>query len=237
MKQPTVSQLCDVWNGVIQDREAREALNRLQRDGFHVAHLKPRDPTLKRPNWADYIAAIPFLSNRPSRSRIHRSKSLRRHLSLVSTLRRLAENIDDPFCEVRIVGTRDHLLEEIVGWARDVTNTADFLETLLSWGWYTRFLNSRNHAIAVLRWQIRERTSAPHDRDLGILIDAAFRAAGRKEGLYLDATTLDRIEKRETEGRVSATRRLRSVKIPNPICKSSTRPASTTFSANRRKPV
>jgi hypothetical protein len=143
VKQPTVSQLCDVWNGVVQNREAREALIRLQRDGFHVTHLKPRDPTLKRPNWEDYIAAIPFLSNRPSRSQIHRSKSLRRHLSLVSTLRRLAENMNDPFCEVRVVGTSDYSLEEIVGSARHVTNTADFLERLLSWDWYTRFVNSR----------------------------------------------------------------------------------------------
>jgi hypothetical protein len=98
------------------------------------------------------------------------------------------------------------------------------LEHFLSWDYYVRYLNSRNALIAELRWTIRERTGRPHDRDLNILIDAAFRAAGNKEGCYIDAATLDRIEKRQKESRVKANRRIRSlISAPAPSLERSTR--------------
>lgn len=53
------------------------------------------------------------------------------------------------------------------------------------------------------------RTGRPHDRDLKILIDAAFRFAGHGEGFHIESSELDRIEKREMEGRVKATRGIR----------------------------
>ena len=60
-----------------------------------------------------------------------------------------------------------------------------------------RYINPRNSVIATLRWTIRDRTGKPHDRELNVLTDAAFRAAGYKDGYYLDSATLDRIEKRQ----------------------------------------
>jgi hypothetical protein len=56
-------------------------------------------------------------------------------------------------------------------------------------------------------------TGRPHDTQLNVLIDAAFYAAGRKDGFHMDATALDRIEKRERESRMKAT-----AKILNPSC-------------------
>jgi hypothetical protein len=58
VKPLTLAQLRNVWDRVIQDPDAHRALVRLERDGFRIRQLEPRDPTLKYPNWADYIAAI-----------------------------------------------------------------------------------------------------------------------------------------------------------------------------------
>ena len=74
----------------------------------------------------------------------------------------------------------------------------------------SRDRNPRNALIAELRWVIRWRTGSPHDRELTILIDAAFQAAGVKNGFYIEPSALDRIEKREKEGRVKAVSRFRS---------------------------
>lgn len=89
--------------------------------------------------------------------------------------------------------------------ARDLAAAADLVNEFLTWDWYTRDRNNRNSVIAALRGQIRQSTGTPHDRELGTLIYAAFRAAGINEDFYLDAATLERIEKREKEGRVKAT--------------------------------
>jgi hypothetical protein len=83
------------------------------------------------------------------------------------------------------------------------------LEHVLSWDYLVQYLNPRNVAIAELRWTIRKRTGRPHDPELSILIDAAFRAAGYKEGCYIDPAALDRIEKRQKESRVKANQRIR----------------------------
>jgi hypothetical protein len=143
----------------------------------------------------------------------------------------------DPFCEVSIVSATDCSSSEIASFGRRLFETAEFVEKFLSWDWSARDRNQRNLLIAELRWQIRARTGKPHDSELSALIDAAFRAAGADDGLYLDATTLERIEQREKEGRVKAARRLRfgaSLRSPsrNRRLKSSTR-----FRGNPRKRV
>jgi hypothetical protein len=237
VKPLTLAQLRNVWDRVIQDPDAHRALVRLERDGFRIRQLEPRDPTLKYPNWADYIAAIPLLPNRPSRRQIHRQIGLRKYSSLVSTIRRFAVEISDPFCQVSILSEKDCSLEEIRDLGQSASATSDFLEKFLSWAWYTRHFNPRNTLIAELRWRIRERTGKPHDRELATLIDAAFRAAGIQGGLYLDATTLDRIEKRENEGRLKASSRLRYRTGPGPISKSGPPSSSTRFPRNPRKRV
>lgn len=91
----------------------------------------------------------------------------------------------------------------------DLLKAATTLEHFLYWDYVVRNLNPRNALIAELRCTIRERTGKPHDSELIVLLDAAFRAAGHKEGFYISPSALDRIEKREKESRVKATRRFR----------------------------
>jgi len=207
LKLPTLGQLNSVWNGVLKDQAAQAALHRLEQAGFKIGHLTPHDPTFHHPSWADYIAAIPYLPHRPAQRRFHRGKTLRKHRPLVNALSDLVRQLEDPFCGVRLICTRDTevpLGEDL----RDLAQrAADFIEKFISWDRCVIERNPRNSLIAELRWTIRHRTGKPHDRDLSTIIDAARRAAGRKE-LLLDNTTLDRIEKRETETRVKAVGRL-----------------------------
>ena len=209
LKLPTLGQLNSVWNGVLKDATARAALGQLKRDGFDILHLSPQDPTFHSPSWADYIAAIPLLENRPSRTHFHRRVSLRKHQPLVRALRNFARQFDDPFNETRVISTGDTTILPHDGLPDLADGAASFIEKFLSWDWYIRERNPRNVLIAELRWTIRARTGKPRDRELSTVIDAACRAAGLKE-LCLDNSTLDRIEKREKETRVKCFRRLNS---------------------------
>ena len=202
----TLSELNSVWNGTLKDPTARSALDQLKREGFNILHLSPQDPTFHHPSWADYIAAIPLLDNRPSRSHFHRKASLRKHLPLVKALRHFARQFDDVVNEIRVIRTGDTATGPLNSLPELADRTASFIEKFLSWDWYVRERNPRNALIAELRWTIRARTGKPHDRELSTVIDAACRAAGRPE-LCLDNSTLDRIEKREKESRVKCFRR------------------------------
>src|SRR5262249_25676824 len=201
-----LDQLNAVWDRVLRDPEAIRAFSRLEENGFRLSDSRPRDPTFRRPSWADYVAAIPFLPNRPSRRHIHRHGTLRKYLPLVKALRTFEQKVRDPFCEKRIVCKRDIEICDISELGERIANIANFVEDFLSWDWYARDRNPRNALIAELRWTIRSRTRKPHDEDLSALIDAAFRAAGGK-GPMLDNTTLDQIENREAQGRIKATHR------------------------------
>ena len=209
LKLLTLSQFNFVWNGVLLDATARAALDQLKRDGFNIGQLRPRDPTFQSPSWADYIAAIPLLENRPSRAHFHRPASLQKHLPLVNLLRDFVWWLEDPFSAVSLVSRRDteiQLGEDLRDLAAE---SASFVEKFVSWDWCVIEKHRRNALIAELRWTIRARTGRTHDRELSTIIDAACRAAGRKQ-LYLDNTTLDRIEKRVKETRVKCSRRLNS---------------------------
>jgi hypothetical protein len=205
----TTEQLRDIWGKIRSDTDARGALERLDEAGFRISHLKPVDATFKQPSWADYIAALPLLPNEPSTRRIHHKTSFRKYLPLVQELRQVAANVNIPFVDVTIFGGRDYPLPAIGTLGEDLLKAAEMLEHFLSWDYYVRYVNPRNAVIAELRWTIRARTGRPHDRELSVLIDAAFRAAGCKEGCFIDSTTLDRIEKRQRESRVKANRRMR----------------------------
>lgn len=234
MKSLTLDQLKGVWQGILDDPDAKRALAKLKRDGFGLDDLMPHD--LNYPCWADYIASIPYLPNRPSRRQLHRAKSLRKHLPLVKAMRHFASKAGDPFCEMRVVTPDETLLEGSRAFGRDVAQAAKLVEKFISCDWYTRDRNKRNSVIASLRGMIRLRTGNPHDRELGTLIDAAFRAAGFKRGLYLDATTLDRIENLEKEGRVKATCRLNYLSGLSPTSDPGIS-LSTRFPRNRKERV
>ncbi len=205
----TTEQLRGIWEKIRSDTDARRALKRLDEAGFRISHLKPGDATFKHPNWADYIAALPLLPNEPSTRRVHRRTSFEKYWPLVRELREFAANLEDPFAEVVVFSRKDLPCPAIATVPEDLLTAAAMLEHFLSWDYYVRHRNPRNALIAELRWTIRQRTGKPRDRDLNTLIDAAFRAAGYKEGCYIDSTTLDRIEKLQKEGRVKAYRRVR----------------------------
>jgi hypothetical protein len=233
VKSPTLDQLIAIWRKILADSDAKRALTKLKRDGFAIDHLMPHD--LRHPCSADYIAAIPFLPNRPSSRQIHRGKSLRKHLPLLKALRHFAAKANDPFGEIRVVTGKETLVGGSLDFANQLGQAADLIEKLISSNWLTRDRNPRNTVIAILRVTIRQRTGTPHDLELATLIDAASRAAG-KSGIYLDAKTLARIERLELEGRVKATCRLNFVsgQSPSPLPNIS---LSTRFPGNRKKHV
>ena len=205
----TTEQLSDIWEKIRSDPVAHTALRRLDRAGFRISHLKPCDATFKHPCWADYIAALPLVPNKPSTRRIHRKTSFRKYWPLVRELRSLAATVNLPFVEVEFFSRRDYPCTTIGTLREDLLKTASMLEHFLSWDYYVRYVNSRNALIAELRWTIRERTGRPHDLELGVLIHTAFQVAGFKEDCYIVPTALDRIEKRQREGRVKANRQMR----------------------------
>ena len=212
----TTERLCGIWKKIRSDTEARRALKRLHKAGFRISRLKPSDATFKHPNWADYFAALPLLPNAPSTRRIHRKISFQKYWPLVRELRKFAAKVNNPFVEVGIFSKRDLPCPAIATIPEDLLKAASVLEHFLSWDYYERHRDRRKALLAELRWTIRQRTGRPHDHELNTLIDASFRAAGYKEGPYIDSTTLDRIEKRVKESRVKATRRIRDLIGPSP---------------------
>jgi len=223
-QEPTPLQLKTIWDKILKDADAREAIEKLKKDGFYFTHTAaPRlrsEEDFKYPNWAGNLAAIPLVPYCSARRRIYRRTSLKKYWALVGVLRQLEEKLNDRFCDVSIESITDFPMAEINVLGRRVRETADFLEQFFCWNWYTREQNPRNALIAELRWQIRYRTKRPHDVELSTLIDAAFRAAGAKEQPSLDNTALERIEKREKEGRVKAATQLRRQRSPITVPKS-----------------
>jgi|ERR1017187_57993 hypothetical protein len=205
----TTEQLCDIWEKIKADPDARRALDRLDKAGFRISQLTPRDATFRQPTWADYFAALPLLPDKTTTRRIYQKSRLRKHMPLVHHLREFAENWKAPFVDLRIFAEKDYPLNSLRTLREDLLKAASMVEHFLSWDYSVRLLNARKALIADLRWTIRDRTGRPRDRELSILIDAAFRAAGHKEGFYIDATTLDRIEQRAKEGRVKACQKMR----------------------------
>lgn len=204
----TSHKLQDIWRKICADRDGQDALEKLKRAGFAIAHLTAGNAS--HVTWADKVSAISLVPNRPAASRIHRKRAFQKHWTLVRELHRFANKLREPFCDVTISSGKDYPLEDFGRMRQDLLKTASIVEQFLSWDWYLRERNPRNSLIAELRWEIRARTGSPHDRELGALIDAAYRAAGHHDGCDIDSSALDRMEKREKEGRVKAMRRLRS---------------------------
>jgi len=205
----TTERLCDIWEKVRSDGTGRRALKRLDEAGFRISHLSPSDATFERPCWADYVAAIPLLPNKPSTRRIHRKIKLQKYRPLVLELRQFAAKVASPFAVVTVLGAKD-CLDPDKGISRDdLLKAATAVEHFLSWDYCVRNLNPRHAVIAELRWTIRQRTGRPHDSELNDLMDSAFRAAGSKKDSYIDSTTLERVEKRQRESRVKAHQRIR----------------------------
>jgi hypothetical protein len=151
----TTQRLYEIWDKVLADPDARRALERLDKAGFLISHLKPNDAAFVHPTWADYITAIPLLPEKPSTRRIHYATSSRKYLSLIQGLRELA-NAAGPFRDVAIFAARDYSGDGSL--REDLLKTASMLEDYLSWNYYVRHLNPRHALIAELRWTNRKTT-------------------------------------------------------------------------------
>lgn len=234
MKVPTLEQLQAVWQHILADPGARKALDTLKQDGFAIDHLTPDN--LAHINWSGYVALIPFLPDTATRRRLYRGGALSKHRSLVQVLREFAEQARDPFCEFRRVRGKNQWLIGVSSEFREqLEKSADLIEGLISSSWSARLRNPRNTLIAGLRRGIRDKTRAPHDSELSTLIDAAFSGAG-KTPIYLEPRALERIEKRELEGRVKTACRLNFVAGINPTPEIGVS-LSTRFRGKRKKRV
>ena len=198
MKSLTLDLLVSVWQRILEDPDAKSALATLKEDGFPLDHLMPHDA--RYTCWADFIAAIPFLSNRPSRRQLHSAKTLRKHLPLVKIMRDLAAKASEPFCEIRRTTPKGTYLGIDPNLARELSSAADLLYEFLSWDWYTRNRNERNSVIARLRGEIRQRTGTPHDKELGILIYASS-SCRRNKGRLLSGRHHIESDRETREGR------------------------------------
>jgi len=154
----------------------------------------------------------------------------------VKVIRNFVVKASDPFCEIRVNAPKVIYPGIHPDRIRELSTAADLLEEFLSWDWYIRHRNVRNSVIARLRWEIRWKSGAPHDKELGILIYASFRAAGIKEDSYLDTSTLNEMEQRDKGGRKNATCRLNDLGelLGKP---DGGQAQSTRFSRNRKKRV
>jgi hypothetical protein len=231
VKSLTLVQLRSVWRGILANPEAENALAKLEQDGFPSNRPKLHD--LKHPSWANYVAAIPFLPNRSSRRRTHQGKTLRKHLSLVNVLREFAADASDPFCEIQVRTKNEILFEGSREFSQELGQAANLIEKLISSNWSVRDRNPRYTVIAQLRRTVRYLTGTPHDSALATLIDAALSTAGKK-CIFLDPHRLDRIEKRETEGRMKSARHLDYLRGLSPT---PTLSLSTRFPQKRKKQV
>ena len=61
----TTEQLRDIWEKIRSDPDPHRGLERLDEAGFRISHLKPQDATFKYSNWADSIAALALVPNKP----------------------------------------------------------------------------------------------------------------------------------------------------------------------------
>jgi hypothetical protein len=147
----TTERLCEIWEEVRSDTDARRALERLDQAGFRISHLTPQDASFKHPSWADYVAALPLLPNELTTRRIHPKTSFRKYWPLVRELREFAANVNAPFVELKIYGARDYPIPVIRTLQEDLLKAASMLEHFLSWDWSVRHLNPRNAVIAELR--------------------------------------------------------------------------------------
>jgi hypothetical protein len=233
MKTPTLEQLQAVWQYILADLHARKALEILRQDGFAIDHLTPHD--LAQLNWAAYVALIPFLPDTPTRRRVYRGKELRKHRSLVRVLRVFAAQAREPFCEIRRVKKNQYLHGVSPEFRDQLEKAADLIEDLISSSWSARHRNPRNTVIARLRWEIHYKTGAPHDSELATLIDAAFTGAGQ-DPIFLEPQVLERIERRELEGRVKAACRLNFIAGKSPTAEVGVS-LSTRFHGKRQKRV
>ncbi len=203
MQQLQHEDLSRIWRAIREDRNGARALAILKKYGFDLERMPVEFHT-----WPGIIVSIPFLPIRRARSRpLERPYGLRLAIRL---LRELARSLAQPYLRVEArdrAGVIHMQLSDEIHPVR-LMETADFLERVFSFRWVITEHNPRQNAIASLRWEIKSRAKKPHDTELIDLLDAAFRAAGFKEGFRMQFESLKKTETAERETRKAARRKL-----------------------------
>jgi hypothetical protein len=195
--------LSRIWRAIREDRNGARALATLKKHGFDLDRIPIEFHT-----WPGIIASIPFLPSRRARSRLlPRPRGLR---LATRFLRELARCLATAHLRVEARDRAGVIYMQASDELNPLhfTKAADFLENVSSWKWAVTEHNPRQNAIASLRWEIRSRTKKSHDTELADLLDAAFRAAGFKEGFRMQFESLKKTETAERETRKAARRKL-----------------------------
>jgi hypothetical protein len=126
-------------------------------------------------------------------------------------LRELAQSLASPYWRVEAREARAGVIYMNASDEMNplrVTQTADFLEKVVSRKWVITEHNPFQNAIASLRWETKRCTKKPHDTELMDLLDAAFRVAGFPKGFAMQLESFKKIESCERETRKTARRKL-----------------------------
>jgi hypothetical protein len=160
--------LSSIWEQAKKNKQAKKAIEILKQEGMDLETMRHA------------IAVIPLLPKRRARSRLlPLPKGAWR---VVRFLREMAEFAATPYSEVQV---RDE--QGIMYYGRGVVREllksgqlADSLEKALGCHWVVTEVNARQNAVATLYWEVNERISRPHDRELFDVLHAVFAAAGKK---------------------------------------------------------
>lgn len=205
IKRQMLRDLERIWNKIQNDRGAASALAALKRDRLNLAGIGVGPNSLPA-----IIASVPFLPNRRARSRVlPRPQGLR---LTIRFLRELGNSLTLPFSRVEAYDARARVMyfppsDELR--PSSFLQATELLERVWSWRWVVTEQNPLVATIALLRWEIRRRTKKPHDRELIDLLDAAYRAAGFREGFPIELESFKKVERQERESRMAASRKLR----------------------------
>ena len=182
------------WKTVQKDKDGARALSILWKSGFRL-------------NWPE-IGLIPFLPTRRARSRnlvLPRGTRL-----VVRSLREIADGLADQYTSVEAYNPREGSIYMKPGIEGDFPNfreLADSLERVGRCRWAVTEHNPRQNAIAGLLWETKNRTGKLREVEVADLLDAVFRAAGKKFTFPLES--LRKALDREKATRMAGRRKLR----------------------------
>lgn len=186
-----------IWMCARKDKQAARAIKVLAKHGLDVR---------KNGMWRR-IAVIPFLSDRRARSYVVEVPS---GAKVVKFLREMAQAAaEDPWSVVEarspegLIRIGRMAIKELLHSGALV----DSLEQALACRWVITQHNPRQNAIAVLGYEIKERTGRLHEVEMFDLLDAVFEAAGKKSPFY-STDTLGKSLQHEMQVRKSGRRKL-----------------------------
>lgn len=193
------------WKAIQEDPCGASALESIRDAGWDLSAIP-----LNGHIWPAIISAIPSLPNQRAGSEPEPApkNSARRVILWLRELARAGE-------EGCTVEARDPGEGSIyTGGAKEIATerlheVADAVEDLaLRMKWAVIRQNVQQIEIASLRWEVRRKCGRPLDEEILNLLDAAFRAAGKKNGVPFTLDALKKVEITERKTRVIGRKKL-----------------------------